>query len=109
MASGTPPEQVLQQAEVDILGVDGVLYKGRMDSQDQTSMTDGEKERAGEARGMSGRGSVPGSARQPRGHAGRAHDDCLGDLLPATQLGCSWTPHGAKSQGTELMTERREG
>lgn len=62
--------------------------------------------------GMSGWGSVPGGLAllgNQEDMLEGARDDCLGDFLPATQLGCSWTPHGAKGQGTELVTRRREG
>lgn len=39
----------MQQAEVDILGVDGILYKGRMTNQTGTRLlATGEKEPAGE-------------------------------------------------------------
>lgn len=41
----------LNQAEVDLLGVDGILYKGRMTSKDKTwPLTSAEKELAGEER-----------------------------------------------------------
>lgn len=39
----------LNQAEVDLLGVDGILYKGRMTSKDKMRpLTSAEKELAGE-------------------------------------------------------------
>ena len=46
-----PGARAAQQAEVDILGVDGILYKGRMNSKDRVRpLTGAEKELAGEER-----------------------------------------------------------
>ncbi|XP_055991102.1 uncharacterized protein C16orf96 homolog [Sorex fumeus] len=48
---GDPSVMDYDRAQVDILGVDGVLYKGRMASQELPPMADGEKDLAGRTSG----------------------------------------------------------